>query len=681
MSKVCKIVRLYLLSISTPKRLTSIIDKSKNHLTHPKYRPDIDGLRAIAVLCVVCFHAFPTLLVGGFIGVDIFFVISGFLISTIIFDNLERGSFSFLEFYSRRINRIFPALLLVLISCFAFGWMALLADEYKQLGKHIAAGASFISNFVFLNESGYFDSAAETKPLLHLWTLGIEEQFYIIWPLLLWLAWKRKFNLLNITLIISVASFVLNIKGVSHNPIATFYSPQTRFWELLAGSVLAYTTLYKQNLFTAKKQKLNAFLNAAIYAHSPQDNPNTLRHIQSLIGTVVIIIGVLIITKSRHFPGTLALMPTLGAVLVISAGPQALINRLILSNRILVWFGLISFPLYLWHWPLLSFANIVESEFPSYPVRIYLILTSILLSWLTYLLIEKPIRYGKNSTLKTIILFLSMCAIGYIGYYTYQQEGFIFRKNAVLINPYKGDIGHTDFYKYVINNYFSCTPKIIADEAEKSHGFVRCAQSQQNENEEIALIGDSHAEHLFLGIAEAMPKKNVAFYIKSTTPYIDNPDFSTIYNYLVPNQTIKQVILTMDWTRRTTGITEMKILKTADALLNSGKKVYLTDDIPTFPFGPERCRGPRWPLFTSSICVVNRTNIYNLSTISMLQSIIKKDPRIKLIYTQKHLCNEIDCSMVKNDQLLYRDTNHLNINGSKYIGAIIAGSIYATSNK
>ena len=661
--------------------MTSIIDKSKNHLTHPKYRPDIDGLRAIAVLCVVCFHAFPTLLVGGFIGVDIFFVISGFLISTIIFDNLERGSFSFLEFYSRRINRIFPALLLVLISCFAFGWMALLADEYKQLGKHIAAGAGFISNFVFLNESGYFNNAPEKKPLLNLWTLAIEEQFYIIWPLLLWLAWKRKFNLLNVTLIISVASFVLNIKGVRTDPVATFFYPHTRFWELLTGSILAYTTLYKQNLFTAKKQKLNAFLNAVINPHSPQENPNTLRHIQSLIGAAVIFIGLLIITKGGRYPGTSALMPTLGAALVISAGPHALINRLILSNRILVWFGLISFPLYLWHWPLLSFANIVESEFPSYSVRIYLILTSILLSWLTYLLIEKPIRYGKKQYVKTIILFLSMCAIGYIGYYTYQQEGFIFRKNAVLINPYKGDIGHTDFHKYVINNYFSCTPKIIADEAEKWQGFVRCAQSQQNENVEIALIGDSHAGHLFLGLAEAMPKNNIAFYVKTSIPYIKNTRFSTIYKHVIPSKTIKIVILTMSWIDKINEISENKILETADAILNSGKEVYLTDDIPTFPFNAERCRGSRWPSFSKPICTARKATINNELVISMLQSIIKKDPRIKLIYTQKHLCNEIDCSMVKNDQLLYRDTNHLNINGSKYIGAIIAGSIYATSNK
>lgn len=173
------------------------------HLVHPKYRSDIDGLRAIAVLSVVAFHAFPGKIKGGFIGVDIFFVISGFLISTIIFSSLERDAFSFVDFYIRRIRRIFPALIVVLISCYVFGWFSLLDDEYKQFGQHVAAGAGFVSNLVLWHESGYFDVAAETKPLLHLWSLGIEEQFYIVWPLLLWAAWKKRFNFLSITVAIS----------------------------------------------------------------------------------------------------------------------------------------------------------------------------------------------------------------------------------------------------------------------------------------------------------------------------------------------------------------------------------------------------------------------------------------------------------------------------------------------
>jgi peptidoglycan/LPS O-acetylase OafA/YrhL len=182
-------------------------------LLHPKYRPDIDGLRAIAVLSVIAFHAFPNWAVGGFTGVDIFFVISGYLISTIIFDNLDKGTFSFGDFYGRRIKRIFPALLTVLITCYLFGWLTLLADEFKQLGKHLVAGAGFVSNLVLWSEAGYFDNSAETKPLLHLWSLGIEEQFYLIWPILLWLGYKRKFNLLTLTLILAAASLYFNMKG------------------------------------------------------------------------------------------------------------------------------------------------------------------------------------------------------------------------------------------------------------------------------------------------------------------------------------------------------------------------------------------------------------------------------------------------------------------------------------
>lgn len=273
------------------------------HLTHPKYRPDIDGLRAIAVLSVVIYHAFPKLVRGGFIGVDIFFVISGFLISTIIMGSLERNSFSFIEFYSRRIKRIFPALLLVLITSFVFGWFALLADEYKQLGKHIAGGAGFVSNFLFWNESGYFDNAAETKPLLHLWSLGIEEQFYIIWPLLLWLVWKKRFNFLTMTIMVAVISFALNISKVHDDAVAAFYSPQTRLWELLVGSVLAYMTLHRQSLFPKLKHKLDIWLSQIVYAQAPENKVKILRDAQSVLGAFLILTGWLVITKERHFPG------------------------------------------------------------------------------------------------------------------------------------------------------------------------------------------------------------------------------------------------------------------------------------------------------------------------------------------------------------------------------------------
>ncbi len=388
----------------------------------PKYRADIDGLRAVAVLAVISFHVFPTMMKGGFIGVDVFFVISGFLISSIIFENLERDSFSFIDFYSRRIRRIFPALLLVLAACFAFGWFALLSDEYKQLGKHIWGGAGFVSNLVFWKESGYFDNLAGTKVLLHLWSLGVEEQFYIVWPLILWLAWKLRLNFLKMTVVIIAVSFALNIRGIhGDDTVAAFYSPQTRFWEILIGSVLAYVTLHKHRLFQKFDQKTGSRFSLETGVGRVWSNA------QSVLGIAFIVFGAFVITQEDAFPGWWALLPTFGALLIISAGTKAWINRAILSNRALVWVGLISYPLYLWHWPLLSFARILDGQTPSLRTRVAIVLISFVLAWLTYVLIERPVRFKGNRTVKTAVLFVLMVIAGSIGYYTYSHDGFGFR--------------------------------------------------------------------------------------------------------------------------------------------------------------------------------------------------------------------------------------------------------------
>ena len=389
-----------------------------SHLSHPKYRPDIDGLRAMAVLSVVAYHAFPTTIQGGFIGVDVFFVISGFLISTIIFENLERGTFSFAEFYARRIKRIFPSLIVVLSLCLVFGWFSLLPDELNQLGKHVVAGAGFVSNLVLWSESGYFDNSAETKPLLHLWSLGIEEQFYIVWPFLLWAAWKRHLNLLTITLLLLVGSFILSIWLIHTNPVATFYSPLTRFWELLCGSLLAFYTFHRtKNIF----QDSQSFLSLS----------NTL----SLTGIVILIIGFFVINKEFAFPGYWALLPVLGAVMIILAGPKALFNQKILSNKIFVWFGLISFPLYLWHWPLLSFGNILYFDTPPLKYRVIAILLSIGLAWLTMKFVERPLRFGNQKSL-FIVFSLSgslfgLALLGAIFFYSSFQQSHSFEKLSV----------------------------------------------------------------------------------------------------------------------------------------------------------------------------------------------------------------------------------------------------------
>ena len=475
------------------------IPPPSDHLVHPKYRPDIDGLRAVAVLSVVVYHAFPSLLKGGFVGVDIFFVISGYLISTIVFNSLERDSFSFYDFYSRRIRRIFPALLIVLIFCYAFGWFALLADEYKQLGKHIAAGAGFISNLVLWSESGYFDFAADTKPLLHLWSLGIEEQFYIVWPVLLWAAWKKRFNLLTISIFLFFVSFGLNLSKYRVDGVADFYSPQTRFWELLAGSLLAYITHNNFHALSRARVKLDSCLGKVVDTHPPEVKEKILRDGQSLFGALLIAVGLILISKEKHFPGTWAILPVLGAVCTIAAGSNSWFNRVFLSNRILVWFGIISFPLYLWHWPLLSFARIIEGEVPAPFIRIVAVVLSIALAWLTYKLVEHPLRFGSRDKLKVYFLVFMMTSLGYVGYNTYQRDGLAFRVEQ--FNKISTAAGEWDY------------PGALS--GEKFNGIDFLSQNSKGKKSTL-FIGDSNIEQFYPRVAELIktsPEKiNIALF-------------------------------------------------------------------------------------------------------------------------------------------------------------------------
>ncbi|MTV41548.1 acyltransferase family protein [Duganella radicis] len=341
-------------------------------MTHPtselKYRPDIDGLRAVAVIAVVLYHSFPTWFVSGFIGVDVFFVISGYLISTIIMGQLERGSFSLADFYSRRIRRIFPALTTVLLATLLFGWAVLLHGEFRQIGKHVAAGGGFVSNLVLWWESGYFDNAANTKPLLHLWSLGVEEQFYLVWPLILWLLFARRMNFLLITAVIFVLSMAANVLSIDTSPSAVFFSPLTRFWELMSGGVAAYLHLHHRP-WSARQQGL-----------------------ASGAGALLLLAGFALIKPQMLFPGWWAALPVLGAFLLIMAGPGAWCNRLLLSRKAAVWIGLISYPLYLWHWPLISYSYILFGEKPPYQVKFAVVAAAFVLAAATYRLLELPLR-------------------------------------------------------------------------------------------------------------------------------------------------------------------------------------------------------------------------------------------------------------------------------------------------
>jgi peptidoglycan/LPS O-acetylase OafA/YrhL len=323
----------------------------------PEYRAEIDGLRAVAVILVVAFHAFPGVLSGGFVGVDVFFVISGYLITGIILPDIAVSKFSFAGFYARRIRRIVPALLVVILVVLTIGWLVLLPARYQSLGRYGFAGMLFFPNFLSWSEVGYFDSTAEMKPLLHLWSLGVEEQFYLVWPPLLLMLHKSRRLVAGLSAVVAI-SLAYSCFAVRYDGAAAFYAPWSRLWELGVGGILACSGLRIRG-----------------------------REWVSHLGIALIVGGAVMLTKSSPFPGLLALLPVAGASIVIVFGSRVLARKWVVSV------GLISYPLYLWHWPLLSFAAIAGVA--SVSVRAALVLASVVLAALTTRMVEYPFRFGK----------------------------------------------------------------------------------------------------------------------------------------------------------------------------------------------------------------------------------------------------------------------------------------------
>jgi peptidoglycan/LPS O-acetylase OafA/YrhL len=449
----------------------------------PAYRPDIDGLRAIAVVAVVLFHAFPSSLPGGFAGVDMFFTISGFLITGVLLRDHARGAFSLRDFYARRIKRIFPALALVLAACMGLGWLVLTAEELTALGTFTSGGAAFLSNFLLWRASGYFDTAADTKPLLHLWSLGIEEQFYLVWPLLLWW-WFRKPQRVGLWMGACVlASLAYSLWAVRVDAVMAFYSPLPRFWELGVGGLLAYA-LWRH------PQMLQRFRPAAAY-----------------LGLLLVALGMALLDKGAAFPGWWALLPTLGTALLIFSGDAAWLGRRLLASKTFVAVGLISYPLYLWHWPMLSFARIVMAETPPAEVRAALVLVSVLLAWGTYRWLERPIRFGGSfagrsgghmgvhsggpSRWTVPALSAVMVLVFLAGYGLTANHGFKARHHALLNADPATMVNGADRSQLLADCLLSPAEHAL---------FEWCARDKKPVSAYVVL-GDSKGESLFFGLS------------------------------------------------------------------------------------------------------------------------------------------------------------------------------------
>lgn len=451
------------------------------------YRPHIDGLRAVAVCLVVLYHAFPAALPGGFIGVDIFFVISGYLITDIIARGLRSGSFDLMEFYTRRVRRIFPALLVVLVVTLILGHMWMLPAAYRQLGIDTFASAAFSANLALMFQSGYFDIESTRKPLLHLWSLGIEEQFYLLWPLIVMIAARRGANLLRVSIVLGVASFALGLIVTQTQPVTAFYLPFTRAFELLAGAALA------------------------VAGRPTGDGPG--HDIRALAGLVLIAAAAGFFSSTVAYPGWRAALPVAGTVLLLSS-PGAWGCRVILAHPVMTRIGLISYPLYLWHWPLLVYFAMIKFNPLTDLERGLTVGLSVLLAWATYRLVEVPIRFSAVPRLGARALVAGMITVALAGIAIVRWDGFDFR----LPDQIKSIAAvRTDGTAWRIN-------ECLLDLSSKTTYADTCVD--RGKRPMILLWGDSTAGALLPGLRRAQDKREFGiaqFTASSCVPALDGP--------------------------------------------------------------------------------------------------------------------------------------------------------------
>lgn len=657
------------------------------------YRPDIDGLRAVAVLAVVLFHAFPQWVKGGFVGVDIFFVISGYLITSIILDDLEKGAFSLRRFYENRIIRIFPALILVLFAAFAFGWFELLAREYAHLARYIVSSALFFANILALRDSrDYFNNGADQTPLLHLWTLGVEEQFYIVWPLMLVLFYRAGRKVLLGIGVVGLASFALNAWLSFSAPTTAFYSPLTRFFELMMGGYLAH------------------------HAHATNDQAERGRWRQirlntlSVAGVILIGLSLALIDSRRVFPGWWVLLPTIGTALLIQAGPTAWINRHVLGIRPLVWIGLISFPLYLWHWPLLSFAHILEGGTLAREIRALCVVVAFVLAWLTYRYVEIPVRlqkYREGRKRVVVWLLVLMGIVAVLGVTVHKFDGIKSRISQLQ------SIGHFDAgpTRAERQRTLKHCPPGVPD-------FAKCLFAGNPASERVLVLGDSHGAALVPGMFKAVSEINpsidlVSHSIGGCSPLqgVESYDqlgnsrgcrdgYAAMYRWAIADSSVRKVFLVSRWAKRVGGATgfgfaeggmqtgiyryldingEIRgnseafthgLRRTVRDLTAAGKQVFFVHQVPEFGFYPPFC-GPRpIPLSSwregDSQCtipigkVADRQQAYR----ALVESVIKEFPEVTIIEPLPVFCNSTECSMVYGSAYLYQDDDHVNDAGA-----------------
>lgn len=643
------------------------------------YRPDIDGLKAIAVLSVIITHYFKTLLPGGFVGVDIFFIISGYLIARSTFLEIHAGKYLVSRYFQRRVKRIFPSLIVVLIAVLALGWLVLLPNEFERVGKHIAGASVFISNWQFWREVGYFDTAAELKPLLNLWSLGVEEQFYLLFPLLIIGSIRGRRGAFTVMLIVLVVSLISSLARVTHHAGWAYFHLFSRLWELLLGSLFAYVELSRMHA---------RFRDPAQHRQREetiwQIIPEQWQTLSSCLGFVAILASITLIDKSMPFPAPTGLLPTVGALLLIASGPGALVNRVVLSHKVLIYIGLISYPLYLWHWPLISLTRIVDQADPTTAMKFAMIAMTFVLSALCYHFIERPIRFGRSSSAVAVPMTLVACmaVVGFSGLAVFKSYGVPTRidrldsfgqpplpDRVAVPGDFKSSrkvalIGdsHASMYESALRSHFfqqglqvvsyiraGCRPFWNLDQHSPGHSPQGCPE---NVNQGIeAVLADASVETVVI----------VARLNRPT--HLIHPDQATLPASLQRGATTEE--------DHSFAVLRLAANQTLEKLLAKGKRVIMFTNIAEFEFSLNACQARPLRLNSRAMepCAISNSDVgRNLAKQRQFAAQLTHDfPTLKIFDPLPFLCNAQACNARHEGKFIYWNTTHLNELGADLV--------------
>ena len=626
------------------------------------YRREIDGLRALALLPVILFHADFEWFGGGYVGVDVFFVISGYLIATIILQEHQAGTFKISNFYERRARRILPALFLVTLCCVPFAWLWMLPSQQRDFAQSMYSIAFFVSNIFFWDESGYFEAAAEEKPLLHTWSLAVEEQFYLFFPLLVILLWRGRHNLFIHTIaILAIASLALSEYSSRHFPEANFYLTHNRAWELFIGVVCAMPQMDKWK--------------------RPHDA-------LSLAGLGMVVYSVFAFSEETRFPSLYALIPVVGTSLVILFGSGGTIVARVLSTRFLVGIGLISYSGYLWHQPLFAFARVRSLTDPSPELFLLLSACALVLAYFSWKYVERPFRNRQITSARFIVRSLSATAVVVIGI-------------GLFGNINKG------FGDKTLGN--GATMSELDRRLRSNHGldkdcdsFPLKADCKTSDEPEILVWGDSYAMHLVKGILASRSDAQLVQMTKSSC----EPSFHFVYfndtwrvrrdadeclnfnkqvlQWLDRNRTVRYAviaspfwhyvisdgrIITEDGIQKSSpGNTRPYFVQTLEALKQRGIKPVIFAPPPQTGIDIGLCVVRAVMLDSDkSLCDFdieqsNRRLVLNNRYLSDLED------DYQIIWMSEEICPQGKCMATNGDVIIYRDDEHLSHEGSAFIG-------------